>query len=88
MIALLLAEQGHTERAIELYALAWRHPLLANAQCFVDTFGQRLDKIVARLPFAVAAAAQVRGQALELWETAAMLHTELRALGWMQKGCA
>jgi hypothetical protein len=38
-IALMLAEQGRNERAVELYALAWRHPVLANAQSFIDSFG-------------------------------------------------
>jgi len=85
-IALMLAEQGRTERAIELYALAWRHPLLANGQSFTDSFGQRLDAVVAILPPDIAAAAQARGRLLDLWETAAALDTELRALGWGQAG--
>ncbi len=81
-IALMLAEQGHTERAVELYALAWRHPLLANAQNFIDSFGQRLDAVVAALPPSTAAAAQARGRLMDLWETAAALDTEVSALGW------
>jgi tetratricopeptide (TPR) repeat protein len=85
-IALLLAEQGRQERAIELYALAWCHPLIANAQCFIDSFGQQLDTVVAALPPAQAAAAQARGRLLDLWETAAALPAELKALGWAQKG--
>ena len=84
-IALVLAEDGHRERAAELYALAWRHPLLANAQSFIDSLGQRLDNVVATLPTALAVAAQARGQALDLWESAAVLHVELRALGWAQE---
>jgi predicted ATPase/transcriptional regulator with XRE-family HTH domain len=85
-IALLLAEQDHEERAVELYALAWRHTVLANAQTFIDSFGQRLDAVVATLPPAVAAAAQARGRLLDLWTTAAALHMELRARGWGQDG--
>jgi predicted ATPase len=85
-IALVLAERGHAERAIELYALAWRHPLLANARGFIDSFGQRLDCVVSALPPDLSAAAQARGQALNLWETAAVLHAELWALGWGQNG--
>jgi tetratricopeptide (TPR) repeat protein len=84
-IALMLAEQGHQERAIELYALAWRHPLLANAQNFIDTFGQPLDTVAAALPPGIAAAAQARGRALDLWQTAAALKRELTALGWGQR---
>jgi predicted ATPase/DNA-binding XRE family transcriptional regulator len=81
-IALILAEQGQTERAVELYALAWRYPLLANGQGFIDSFGQRLDAVVAALPPAVAAAAQARGRLLDLWESAGVLLAELRAGGW------
>jgi predicted ATPase/DNA-binding XRE family transcriptional regulator len=85
-IALILAEQGHNERAVELYSLAWRYPFLANAQGFIDSFGQRLDKVVATLSPALAAAAQGRGRTLDLWETAAVLGAELRALRWGQEG--
>jgi len=81
-IALMLAAQDHTERAVELYALAWRHPLLANAQTFIDSFGQRLDAVVAALPPNIAGAAQARGRLLDLWETAAALEVELRERGW------
>jgi predicted ATPase/transcriptional regulator with XRE-family HTH domain len=83
-IALLLAERGCTERAIELYALAWRHPLLANARGFIDSYGQRLDAVVTILSPDIAAAAQARGQALDLWGTAAVLNAELWSLGWGQ----
>ena len=85
-IALILATQDHTERAVELYALAWRHPVLANAQTFIDSFGQRLDAVVAALPPDIANAAQARGRLLDLWETAAMQDAELRACGWGQDG--
>jgi hypothetical protein len=82
----MLAERDHKERAAELYALAWRHPVLANAQRFIDSFGQRLDAVVVALPPSIAAAAQVRGQTLDLWETAAALEAELTAVGWRQDG--
>jgi predicted ATPase/transcriptional regulator with XRE-family HTH domain len=81
-IALMLAEQGRPERAVELYALAWRHPLIANAQNFIDSFGQQLDAVIAALPPDIAIAAQARGQFLDLWATAAALHVELTAAGW------
>jgi tetratricopeptide (TPR) repeat protein len=76
-IALLQAEHGDKERAVELYALAWRHPVIANAQCFIDSVGRRLDAVVAALPPAIAATAQARGRLLDLWETAAALEAEL-----------
>jgi predicted ATPase/transcriptional regulator with XRE-family HTH domain len=82
VIALMLAEQGHTQRAVELYALVWRHPVIANAQNFVDSFGQSLDAVAATLPPEVEAIAQARGQTLDLWETAAALEVELVRMGW------
>jgi hypothetical protein len=85
-IALLLAEQGHPARAVELYALTWRHPVIANAQHFIDSFAQALDAVATALPPNIAAAAQARGQRLDLWETAAALHAELTAAGWAQDG--
>jgi predicted ATPase/transcriptional regulator with XRE-family HTH domain len=83
-VALMLAEQGRKERAVELYALAWRHPVIAGAQGFIDSFGRRLDAVAADLLPSVAAAAQARGQRLDLWETAAALEAELIAQGWAE----
>jgi predicted ATPase len=80
MAALILAEHGQSERAAELYGLAWRYPLLANARCFADTFGRRLDAAIAALPLDTAAAAQARGRALDLWAAAATLPAELASL--------
>jgi tetratricopeptide (TPR) repeat protein len=85
-IALMLAEQGRPERAVELYALAWRHPVIANARNFIDSFGRPLEAVVAALPPDIAAAAQARGRALDLWATAATLQAELTASGWRQAG--
>ncbi len=76
-IALMLAEQGHSERAVELYALVWQHPVIASAQSFATTFGQPLDAVAAALPPDIAAAAQERGRAMDLWEAAAALEAEI-----------
>ena len=65
-IALMLAEQG-PKRAVELYALAWRHPVIASVRGFIDSFGRRLDAAVAALRPTSAAAAQARGRLLNLW---------------------
>jgi tetratricopeptide (TPR) repeat protein len=80
-IALMLAEQGHQERAAELYALAWRYPLHANSQNSADMFGHRLDAVVAVLPPEIAEAAQTRGRARDLWATAQELLAEL-SVAW------
>jgi hypothetical protein len=81
-ISLLLADQGEKERAVELYALARTHPMVANAQWFEDIAGQHIAAVAATLPPQVVAAAEARGQARDLWETAAELLAELEELGW------
>ncbi len=68
--ALLLADDGQPERAIELHALAWRYPRIANSRWFYDVAGKELETLAASLPPEVAAAAQERGKALDLLVTA------------------
>ena len=69
-IALLLADEGQTERAVELYALAFRYPYVANSRWFEDVIGKHIAALAATLPPDVVAAAQERGRARDLWETA------------------
>jgi tetratricopeptide (TPR) repeat protein len=80
-IAVMLAEQGEKERAVELYALAWRYPFFANSQNCIDMFGRRLDAVVIGLPPEIAQAAQVRGLSLDLFTTARELLVEL-SVAW------
>ena len=68
-IALLLVDQGDFERAIELYALATRYPLVRNSRWFEDVAGRHIAAAAKALPPEVVAAAQVRGQARDLWQT-------------------
>lgn len=75
--ALLLAGQGEPERAVELYALASRHPYVANSRWFEDVFGQQIATIAEALPPKAISAAQERGRARDLWATAKELLTEL-----------
>jgi hypothetical protein len=76
-IALLLADRGETERAVELYALASRYPLVANAQWFEDVAGVHIAAAAATLPPDVVAAAQERGRARDLKATVEELLEEL-----------
>ena len=78
-VALLLAKTGAVARAVEIWALARRHPFVANSRWFEDVAGRELDDLVAILPAEVAEAAQARGRALDLWETAAALLADLQA---------
>jgi predicted ATPase/DNA-binding SARP family transcriptional activator len=79
--ALLLASEGENERAVELYALASRFPLVAKSRWFADVVGNQIAAIAATLPLDVVRAAQARGQAQDPWTTAAGLLEELPDLG-------
>lgn len=75
--ALLLADEGEGERAIELYALASRYPFVGHSRWFEDVAGSQMTALAARLPVAVVTAARERGQARELDATVGELLTEL-----------
>jgi len=81
-IALIFAEEGAPERALELYALARRHPVIGNHQACTTFFGRRLDAASTALPPEAAQAAQARGRERDLWATARELLAELEAAGW------
>jgi tetratricopeptide (TPR) repeat protein len=77
-IALLLADEGQVERAVELYALASRYPYVANARWFEDAAGKHISAAAAKaLPPDVVAAAQERGRARDLQTTIEDLLAEL-----------
>jgi hypothetical protein len=75
-IALLLADLGHTERAVELYALASCQPVVANSRWFVDVVERPLAAMVVGLPSDTIAAAEARGRARDLDATVAELLAE------------
>ena len=68
-IALLLADAGEHERAVELYALASRYPYVANSRWFEDVFGRHIEAVAATLPAEVVATVRERGRALALQAT-------------------
>jgi tetratricopeptide (TPR) repeat protein len=68
-IALLLADEGEVERAVELYALASRYPLVANSSWFEDVIGRHITAGAATLPPEMVHAARDRGQAWGLETT-------------------
>jgi tetratricopeptide (TPR) repeat protein len=78
-IALLLADAGDWQQAVELYALAAGYPLVGNARWFEDVAGRHIAAIAASLPPEVAAAARERGRARRLAMTAEELLAELGA---------
>jgi predicted ATPase/DNA-binding SARP family transcriptional activator len=75
-IALLLSDEGQAERAVELYALASRQPLVANSRWFEDVAGRHIAAAAAALPPDVVAAAQERGRSRDLHATVAELLAE------------
>jgi hypothetical protein len=75
-MALLLANQGKKEQAVELYALLSCYPYVANSPWFEDVTGRHIAAVAATLPPEVVAAAQERGRAGDLWTTAAKLLVE------------
>ena len=76
-MALLLSDEGQDERAVELYAVASRYPLVANSQLLEDLAGRRMAAVAAQLPPDVVAAAQARGWARDLEAAVADLRAEL-----------
>ena len=77
-MALLLADEGEVERAVELYALASRFPLVAQSRWFADVAGNTLAEVAATLPAERAAVLKERGRARDPQATAAELLAELR----------
>lgn len=68
--------------AIAIYAQLADVPLVANSQMRWDLAGAHLAGVAAMLPAEVVSAAQARGQAEDLWTTAAVLLLELGSRGW------
>jgi hypothetical protein len=68
-MALLLADQGDKERAVELYTLALQNGHVANSRWFEDVVGRHIAAISQTLPPEVVAAAQARGKARNLQAT-------------------
>jgi tetratricopeptide (TPR) repeat protein len=76
-IALLLADEGEAERAIELYALPSRYPFVSNSHWFEDVIGRHIAAVAATLPPQVVAAARERGRSRELEAAVGELSAEL-----------
>ena len=74
--ALLLADQGQTAHAVELYALASRFPYVSNSRWFEDVAGREIAAAAESLPRDVVARAQERGRARDLWATVEELLAE------------
>ena len=69
-ITLLLARLDDVERAVELWALLSRYPLVANALWFQDAVGRPIAAAAATLPPETVAAAKERALLQNLSHTA------------------
>ncbi|MBN1641690.1 MAG: AAA family ATPase, partial [Anaerolineae bacterium] len=78
--ALLLAAEGETERAVELYALASRYPYVARSRWFGDAIGVHIAAGAEALPADAVRAAQERGGARDLAATVQEMAAELGML--------
>jgi tetratricopeptide (TPR) repeat protein len=78
VLALLLAEEGQTERALQVYAAACQEPLVATSVYFADLVGRRLLAQARSLPEAVYRAAWEKGQSMEMRAMTLELREELR----------
>jgi tetratricopeptide (TPR) repeat protein len=75
--ALLLADAGRKELAVEIYSLAARYPYVDNSRWFEDLAGGHIAAAAASLPPETRKAARERGRARDLWATAEELLLEL-----------
>jgi hypothetical protein len=75
--ALALADRGQVERAVEVYALACRFPLVARSHLFDRIAGQAIVAAAQSSPPHVVAEARARGQNLDVWATVETLLGEL-----------
>lgn len=78
--ALLFAQIGQKERAMELHALANRHGFVANSRWFADVAGRHLDAVAETLPVEEVEAARARGEEQDLWDTMADLIQVLKRM--------
>jgi predicted ATPase len=78
--ALLLANLGQVERAVEIHALVSAFPAVANSRMWKDGAGRQITTAAASLPPEVVAAAQERGRARDLWATVEELLVELEEM--------
>jgi hypothetical protein len=64
---------------VELHALTLQDPTIRNSQFQEDLFGRHIEAVAAKLPPETVVAVQKRGQARDLWQTAAELLAEIEA---------
>jgi hypothetical protein len=79
-IALLCAQLGDKERAVELHAMASEHDFVANSFWFEDVVGGRMEAVTTDVPSDRAARARLKGRESGFWETVGEIAEELGSL--------
>jgi predicted ATPase/DNA-binding SARP family transcriptional activator len=79
LLALMFAEGGDLEQAVELYATVTTHPVAENSMWFMDIFGKRITALTASLPAEVICAARARGASREYFEVGQQYLDKLRS---------
>ena len=72
--ALLDAEEGNGERAVELWARANLVPTIANSRIYQDLYGKRISLLAKSLSREIVVSAEERGRARDLWATVEELY--------------
>ncbi len=78
-LAVMLAEAGEQEQALELYSTVTAHPCAGNSRWFEDLFGKPLREMCAGLPSEAIEAAQERGRGRKLREVGEEYLNKLRS---------
>ena len=76
-LSLLLAREGETERAVELYEMALRYPLVARSRWIAGVAGSQIETAATDLPAEAIAEAQARGRARNIQAMLVELLAEL-----------
>jgi predicted ATPase len=77
-VALILADKGEKERAVEIYALTSRYPIVEKSPMTRAVVGRHLAVVAESLSPDTVEAALARGRELDLWETATAISARLR----------
>lgn len=72
VLSYVVAAQGQSERAVELYELARKNDFIANSHWVADVIGKKITAVSSTLSPQAVATAQSHGRGLDLMETAVL----------------
>jgi predicted ATPase len=77
VLAIILADKGDAERAIEFYELVSRYPLIEIGQFYREVFRKTIYEAASTLPEEIIAEAEARGRSRDLHDTITEIIAEL-----------